>query len=223
MRRRTRTALATIAVLALTVPAGALEGSGDGPAQGPSATDGIEALPSVRDSIINVPAALALASRLERIGRLPSEPVSGSDLVALLDLAQAVRREQAFVARSAGLSWVVAGLGHYSSGDGRKAAGWMAADLTVGAATAILALVALPPAVQGRNLNYLQSSYEQIRDRWSTLRPAELIPAAVVSLTGTFLRIAVRSQAARDAAASARNALAAGSIDLGSDRGGLRW
>lgn len=157
------------------------------------------------------PAEEALAALLSGYGRMET-PQTTSDLAAVLDLNATAQRERAHVRASVRLSWVIPGLGHYVNGDRRSAAGFAAAELSIGITAAVLTHLLLPAGVRRRNLNYLQSSFDEIDGRWRAVSASELIPAATVAVTTSIVRVAVRAMAARDAGTAAVRALRDGTI-----------
>ena len=135
-----------------------------------------------------------------------------SELDRALGLVSIARRQREHLERSTMLSWVAPGLGHYVNGATGEAWVFAAADIATGAATLILGTWLLPPAVQHRNLNYLQSSFETIETRWKSLTPSELIPVAAISVTGSLLSLTIRHLAARSARVAALTAIRDGVV-----------
>lgn len=129
-----------------------------------------------------------------------------------LDLISVARQERAHVDRSAAYSWVAPGLGHYVNGETGAAVAFAATDIALAVTSSILVARLLPPSVQSRNLNYLQSSYHVIEERWRSLTPAELIPATAVAMASALLRLTVRHLAAGDARRASLEALQRGII-----------
>lgn len=143
------------------------------------------------------------------------EPVSRltvGRIAAAVDLISVAKQERAHVNRSAAYSWVAPGLGHYVNGETGAAIAFAATDVALAVTSAILIAQLLPPSVQSRNLNYLQSSYSDIEERWRSLTPAELIPATAVAMTSALLRLTVRHLAAGDARRASFEALRRGTI-----------
>ena len=120
--------------------------------------------------------------------------------------------QRAHIRRSATLSLVAPGLGHYINGDIGRAILFASADLVVQVAASIVSYILLPPAVQWENLDYLQMPFSTIETRWKSLSFADLLPSAAILLSGSLLSIVIRSFAASDAESVARQKIADGSI-----------
>ena len=143
------------------------------------------------------------------------DPVSSltvGQIGTVLDLISVAGQERAHVHRSAAYSWVVPGLGHYINGATGAAIAYAATDVALAVTSLILVARLLPPSVQSRNLNYLQSSYNDIEERWRSLTPGELIPATAVGMASVLLRVTVRRMAAGNARQAGLEALRGGLI-----------
>jgi len=162
----------------------------------------------------SVPAAVALADLLALHGPAPLADLTVDELTSVISTAAVATREREHVARSGRLSWAAPGLGHYVNGEHGPAIAFAAADLAITVTTAILAYWLLPPAVQHRNLNYLQSSFAAIDDRWRALTPSEFVPSAALVVSGSLLSATVRSLAARSARDAAMRALRSGRVSF---------
>ena len=173
---------------------------------------------AVSEIACQVPAAVEAASLAAALsGR---DPAPG-EIPRLLLLAREADRQRRHVYRSAGLSWLIPGLGHALTGERAPALAFGAADALIGATAFVLGLILLPPAVRPANLAYLRTPVGEIRDRFDSVLPAEYIPALAVGLAGATLRTALRALAARDAAEAAVRAIRAGSATLPHATGGL--
>jgi hypothetical protein len=86
--------------------------------------------------------------------------------------------------------------------------------MAVGIATAVVAYWLLPPAVQHRNLNYLQSSFATIEAEWKSVAPAELVPTAAAVLTGGLLSLTLRYLAASSARTTGIRAIEDGVVSF---------
>ncbi len=161
------------------------------------------------------PAEEQLASLRAAWHDRPLVSLTAGEIGTGLDLMSVAGQERAHVHRSAVSSWIAPGLGHYINGERGASVVFAAADLALGVMSAILVARLLPPSVQSRNLNYLQSSCDAIRTRWRSLTPAELIPATVVGVSSALLSLTVRSLAAADARRAALDALGRGTVAFG--------
>jgi len=159
-----------------------------------------------------VPAAVALAELLSDYGPEPLTDLTVNELATVIATAAVATREREHVERSGRLAWVAPGLGHYVNGERGPAIAFAAADLAIGVTTAILAYWLVPQAVQHRNLNYLQSSFATIDERWRAVTPSELVPSVALVVSGSLLSATVRSLAARSAREAAMRALRSGRV-----------
>jgi len=159
-----------------------------------------------------VPAERKLAVIFEQNGTRPVTDLTLDEIGRILDLRSVATQQHDFVDRAVVRSLLVPGLGHSTSGARGEAAVFAAAAVVVDLATMAATYWLLPPAVQHRNLNYLQSSFEVIEGRWKSISPAELIPAAAATLTGGLLALTVRVLAARDAETTALEAIETGTV-----------
>lgn len=153
-----------------------------------------------------------LTERLAEAGDRPVVEISISDVIEILELASLAEQEAGHVASSRVRSFLVPGWGQYANGDTRSALLYFLADTTVGLTTIGLCYWLLPPSVQWRNLNYLQTPFESIRDRWAALSASELIPSISVSIAGSILGLALRHFAAENAEATAIAAIEEGLV-----------
>ena len=157
-------------------------------------------------------AAESLGLRIDQAGELRLGDLTVADLTRALDLLSVASRQREHIERSVKLSRAVPGLGHYINGDRGAALAFATADFAVGVFTVVFASLLLPPAVRTGNLNYLQSSFGVIEERWKGLSPSQLIPSAAVVLSGALLSATVRSLAAESARSVAVEALHDGRI-----------
>jgi hypothetical protein len=148
-----------------------------------------------------------LAERLAAAGNPVIADLQVDDLIEILNLVSLAEQESAHVHASQARSLVVPGWGQYINGDRGPALLYFAADVTIQAAAITLACLVLPPSVQWRNLNYLQTPFETIKDRWSALTASELIPSLSISAAGSILSLALRYFAAEDAGQRAVSAI----------------
>ncbi|MFP4113581.1 MAG: hypothetical protein ACOC0E_00970 [Spirochaetota bacterium] len=151
---------------------------------------------------------------LEENGDRPLSDVTVAELSRTLDLVSIARQERAHVERAVMLSWIFPGAGHYLSGATGTAFAFAGADLAVGVATAVAGYWLLPPSVQHRNLNYLQSSFSEIETQWETITPAEMLPTAAVVITGGLLSLTIRYLAAQDARETSIRAIGTGRVSF---------
>ncbi len=159
-----------------------------------------------------VPAERELAVIFEQDGTRPVTDLTLDEVGRILDLRSVAKQQHDFVERAVVRSFLAPGLGHATSGARRAAAVFATAAVVVDLATVAATSWLLPPAVQHRNLNYLQSSFEVIEGRWKSISPAELIPAVAATLTGGLLSLTVRLFAARDAESTALEAIETGTV-----------
>jgi hypothetical protein len=206
-RGDSRSAIALLLILLLSVPAvvaSATEGSSDSP---DSESSGVP-----DDSEYATPGARLLRSTLENASDVPLTEMTSGELIAVLELASVARQETAHVHLSGLQSMAVPGWGQFTNGERGRAAVWFLADLFTGLTTLSLAYVLLPPAVQWRNLNYLQTPLATIRERFGELTVADLIPFSSVMFAGTMLSLGIRHFAAQDAAQVAVKAIEDGHV-----------
>ena len=137
-----------------------------------------------------------------------------TDAVSLLELMSLARQESDHVRRSIRLSYLVPGLGHYVNGDTRRGLGYLVTETAVEAFAFGMVYLFLPPAIQWRNLNYLQSSFVTIEDRWQNLTPSDLIPSISIAIAGAILSSVVRYYAGEDAARAAVVAIDQGRVNF---------
>lgn len=161
---------------------------------------------------IPVPAEAELDRFLAERGDQPLLELSANELRAVLDLRSTAIAERAHLDRAARLSWVAPGLGHAVSGAYGATILFGVTDGVILFGATAVAIALLPPAVQSRNLNYLQSSFTEIEDRWMALEPQELIPSVVTAVTGAMLSLTIRSLAARSARETAFEAMREGRV-----------
>lgn len=177
-----------------------------------AAAESAAAVEDVAVQPLVVPARAALNELLSGARGYPLESLEVEDFVHALGLASVATLEEEHVGRSVGLSWSVPGLGHLVNGERGAAFAFVAADLAIGVATIIAGSVLLPAAVRSENLDYLQSSFAAIDERWKSVTPAELVPSAAVVISGALLSLSVRAFAAADAERAAHAALRAGTV-----------
>ena len=158
------------------------------------------------------PAERSLESLLLEAEQTPLTELTVADISAAMDLVSIARQEREHIERSASLSWRLPGLGHYINGDTGSAIVFASAEVLVVGLTGVLTYLLLPPAVQQSNLNYLQSSRLDIRDRWDEISASQLIPSAAAAISGTLLGLTVRGLAARTARELAIEAIANGTV-----------
>jgi hypothetical protein len=199
--RRGRVAHVAILLVIATVGALCEEASTD---------DETNTIPVV--STIETRSSRLLAEILSQAGDRRITDLSTADLIQVLDLASVASQEARHVRRSEVQSLIVPGWGHLSNGDRRRAALYFLADSTIALATAATTYWLLPPAIQWRNLNYLQTPLGEIRDRYDDLTAAELVPSLSVWIAGAILDVALRSFAARDARSVAIQAIEDGVV-----------
>ncbi|MFW6293947.1 MAG: hypothetical protein ACOC7V_16730 [Spirochaetota bacterium] len=178
------------------------------------ATDGRAALVAAGDrrEIRIVPAERELTLLIEENGPRAVVDLSLDEVDRILELRSVAEQQHDFIDDAVIRSFLVPGLGHYTSGARRPAVVFAAAAAAVDLATLVATYWLLPPAVQSRNLNYLQSSFETIEGRWKSISASELVPAAAATLSGGLLSLTVRLLAARDAEATALEAIEAGTV-----------
>lgn len=201
-------------LLALLAAAAWAQDAGDEPrlgADGPTTVPAGVAPPDGRGVRI-VPAERDLALVLDRDRARVVTDLTLDEIDRILDLRSVARQQHDFVARAVARSLLVPGIGHYTAGAPREAIVFAAAAAAADLATLAATYWLLPPAVQHRNLNYLQSSFEVIESRWKSVSPSQLIPAAAATLTGGLLSLTVRVLAARGAEAAALDALEVGRV-----------
>lgn len=160
----------------------------------------------------DTPSERLLESLLEEHGSTDLADLTVADLATVLDLLSIAEQEHEHIRRSARLSWFTPGLGHYINGKTGAAVAFAAADLLTVGATLAFGYLLLPPAVQSRNLNYLQSSFLVIQERWEQVTPYELIPSLAVYTGGAILSMTIRGFAARNARVMADNAVQNGIV-----------
>ena len=179
-----------------------------------TATDGRATLVGAGDrrEVRIVPAERELALLLDQNGPRAVIDLTLDEVDRILELSSVAEQQHDFIDDAAIRSFLVPGLGHYTSGARRPAVAFAAAAAAVDAATLVATYWLLPPAVQSRNLNYLQSSFETIEGRWKSISASELVPAAAATLTGGLLSLTVRLLAARDAEATALEAIETGTV-----------
>ena len=153
-----------------------------------------------------------LAERLATAGNPAITDLRVDDLIEILNLVSLAEQESTHVRASRARSLVVPGWGQLTNGDRGPALLYFTADMTIQAAAFTLFSWMLPPSVQWRNLNYLQTPFETIKDRWSALTASELIPSISVSAAGSILSLALRYFAAEDAGRRAMSAIDNGRI-----------
>lgn len=190
----------TAAVWAQSGPAGAEEASSAGPG-----------LLLGTDERI-VPAERELADVFEENGTRPVTDLTLDEIDRILDLRSVANQQHGFVDRAVARSFLVPGLGHYTSGERRDAVAFAATAAAIELSTLAATYWLLPPAVQYRNLNYLQNSLSAIEERWKSIAPIELVPATAAALTGGLLSLTVRVLAARGAEESAMEAIETGAV-----------
>lgn len=159
-----------------------------------------------------VPAERELDALIEANAGRPLTDFSLVELDAALDLVSIAGQQRAHVERSTRISWAIPGLGHYVNGERGTAALFFATEAIVTVATIVGTYLVMPPALQYRNLNYLQTSFAAIETRWKAASASELVPAASVAVSGTLLSVTVRYLAARTARDAAYRALESGTI-----------
>ena len=154
---------------------------------------------------------------LEQASEVGLADLSVGDLTQTMALLSVAQQQREHVKHSARFSAMVPGLGQYVNGELGRGLIFAAADLVVGVAAAALAYWLLPPAVQWRNLNYLQTPIVDIETRWKALTPGELIPSVAVAASGSLVGLVIRRFASEDAATLARARISEGSIVFESD------
>ena len=153
-----------------------------------------------------------LAERLASAGDQPVTVLRIDELIEILNLVSLAEQESAHVQASGARSFLVPGWGQYVNGERGYALLFFAAETTIQATAFALAYWVLPPSVQWRNLNYLQTPFDEIRDRWLALTASELIPSISVSAAGSILSLALRYFAAEDARSRAIDAIEDGRV-----------
>ena len=159
-----------------------------------------------------VPSAVELAATLETLAVVPLAEWHGADQVAVWRLQAAADAEYHRIRRAGRLSKIVPGLGHYASGSFGAAAAFAATDALIAATGLAVVGLALPPAVQPRNVDYLQRSFLEIETIWYDVTPIELLPAAVVAVSFAALQFTVRAFASRHAEWVTLDALRSGQV-----------
>lgn len=168
--------------------------------------------PDEAQSVRIVPAERELAVIVEENRGRAVIDLTLDEIDRILDLRSIARQQHDFVDSAVARSLVAPGLGHYTSGARGHAVAFAAAAAAVDLTTLVAAYWLLPPAVQSRNLNYLQSSFEVIENRWKSISPVDLVPSIAATITGGLLSLTVRVLAARGAEAAALEAFEAGTV-----------
>lgn len=156
---------------------------------------------------IAVPAQADLEELLERSAHLTLDKLTVSDLVQVQTLEALAREQTRYVHKATRLSLILPGLGHLAIGERGTALAFAGAEITLAAAALTGAYFLLPAPVRIANLNYLQTPISDIEAVWKSLTPADFIGPLGVMVTGSILRLVVRSYASRSAGEAARTKL----------------
>jgi hypothetical protein len=124
-------------------------------------------------------------------------------------ISVAIQKEE-YVRRSAMESMILPGLGQFKNQDPLGGSLFMGANLVVVAGTLIGGYFLLPSNVQFNNLDYLNSSLNNIHNTWGSNSLVSYLPTAGVLVGGMVLSGLIRYFSAQNAAD-----LAAKSIDKG--------
>jgi hypothetical protein len=131
------------------------------------------------------------------------------DLLGRLSVAQ---QKAAFVARSRALSMMMPGFGQLMNKDATSGALFLTADLALMAGTLVGAYFLLPEDLRFDRLDYFNTPYKTIRDRWESHTFVESLPTLAVLAGGGLLKAILGGISANHAEKLARRNIEEGKI-----------
>ena len=143
----------------------------------------------------------------QTLGELTGERVE--QLAGRLSVA---RQKDAYVARAQAMSFMSPGLGELITKDYAAGALFLGADLAVAAGTLVGAYFLLPEELQFKHLDYFNSSYAAIRDRWEAQSFVDLLPTVAVLAGGGLVKGVLGGLSAKHAGKVARRNIEQGRV-----------
>jgi hypothetical protein len=151
--------------------------------------------------------AVLAETRGQSLGELTGERVE--QLAGRLSVA---RQKDAYVARAQAMSFMSPGLGQFATKEYGAGALFLGADLAVAAGTLVGAYFLLPEDLQFKQLDYLNSGYATIRDRWEAHSFVDLLPTVAVLAGGGLVKGVLGGLSAKHAGKVARRNIEQGQV-----------
>ena len=151
--------------------------------------------------------AVLAETRGQSLGELTGERVE--QLAGRLSIA---RQKDAYVARAQAMSFMSPGMGQFVTKEYGAGALFLGADLAVAAGTLVGAYFLLPEELQFKHLDYLNTSYSTIRNRWESQSFVDLLPTLAVLAGGGLVKGVLGGFSAKHAGNAARRNIEQGRV-----------
>jgi hypothetical protein len=122
------------------------------------------------------------------------------------------RQKDRFVARSKAMSFMIPGSGQFLNKDYGSGAAFLAADLAVVAGTLVGAYYLLPDDLRFQQMDYLNTSFNDIHDAWRAHSFTDYLPSLGVLAGGGVLKAILGQFSSMHAGRLARRNIDAGKI-----------
>jgi hypothetical protein len=143
--------------------------------------------------------------------------VTVGDLQGWRDRVTVAARKDAYVARAAGSSFMLPGLGQFKNGQAGLGALLLGGDIAANVGAILGAYFLLPADLRIDRFNYLTEPVGNIETLWKSHSLLEYLPSVGVAFGGHLLDMALRAIAAHNARYVARARIESGQVTLSAD------
>jgi hypothetical protein len=119
-----------------------------------------------------------------------------------------------YLERASTLSMILPGAGQFENGETSSGVGFLSLHLAAVTGTLAGFYFLLPADLRFDRLDYLDTSFRDIRDAWEAHSFNDYLPSIGALVAGTLLDLGIRCWASNDAYAGARSAVESGKAEL---------